>query len=263
MRIIFLLLTLLLSAFVYSQIGIETETPQTSLDINGSIQLRNDLKLNGNDTTIGNPGVFGQVVASEGAGESAVWKNVNVPFLENEQYQLINSFSKIDMIGISFPTGSGDGNSTNNINDSLDSSWSILDDLTTEINVNNADNKVSLTFQSGVELSKISSNNQNIKYICGAFFNDKIKAMRPNQIDAISGKEKNQSLISLSYTVLNLEEGTHTVKIGCRKIATTNNNLRLSIGRPSEGDGNTQTNNFTMQSILKLDVIEKVTFPLN
>lgn len=135
--------------------------------------------------------------------------------------------------------------------------------MNADIIIDNPDNKISLTFQSGVELSKTSSNNQNIKYICGAFFNGKLKAMRPNQIDAINGKEKNQSMFTLSYNIFNLDPGNYTVQVGCRKISTSNNNLRLGIGRPSEGAGNSQTNNFTMQSILKIDVIEKVHFMFN
>lgn len=47
---------LLFGNIVFSQVGIETDTPQTTLDINGSIQLRSDLKVNGSDSTEGDTG---------------------------------------------------------------------------------------------------------------------------------------------------------------------------------------------------------------
>lgn len=87
--------------------------------------------------------------------------------------------------------------------------------------------------------------------------------MRSNQIDAIPNKQKNQSMITLAYNIFNLAPGDYEVQVGCRKVSTTDNNLRLAIGRPSEGDGNAQTNNFSMQSFLKIDVIEKVHFIFN
>lgn len=259
-----LFLSLILgNAFAYAQVGIETPDPQTSLDVNGSIQLRSDLKVQGTDLTAGNPGEFGQLAVSGGRDKLVVWKDAKVPFLEEGKYQLVDSYSKIDKKGLSFPAGAGDGVLTNKIDDAINSNWLIFDDLTTTIHVGDPDNKIALIFQAGVELSKVLSSNQHIQYICGVFFNDKLKAMRPNQIDAINGKEKNQSLISLSYTVLNVDPGEHLVKIGCRKTSTTNNALRLGIGRSSEGAGTAQTNNFTMQSVLKMDIIEKVNFQPN
>lgn len=256
------LVLVLFYGLCYSQVGIQTDDPNTALDINGSIQLRSDLKVKGTDTQTGDPGIFGQLAASGGDDKVVNWKDSKVPFLEEGQYQLVDSYAQIDKQGLSFPVGSGDGQSTNKINDPITSDWLVFNDLTTNIKVSDVDNKISLVFQAGVELSKIASNNQNVRYICGVFFNDQLKAMRPNQIDAINGKEKNQSLISLSYTLLNIAPGEHQVKVGCRKISSTNNQLRLGIGRPSEGEGTAQTNNFTMQSILKIDIIEKVTYEL-
>ena len=251
---------LLVCNIAFSQVGIETDTPQSALDINGSLQLRSDLKVNGSDSTEGNPGTVGQALVSQGEGQPAVWKNVLVPFLALDGFQMTNSYSKIGRTGISFPTGAGDGVHTSNLDDNLTSAWTVLNDLTTDFEVTNPNNKIALVFQSGVELSKTTSDNQNIKYICAAFVDGKLKAMRPNQIDAVKNKEKSQSLITLSYTILDIEPGIHQIQVGCRKISTTNDNLRLAIGRPSEGDGNTQTNNFTMQSIIKIDVIERLYF---
>src|SRR5690625_6092062 len=89
----------------------------------------------------------------------------------------------------------------------------ILQDLNSEITVENPDNKISLIFQSGVELSRTTLENQNIKYICAVFFNGKLKAMRSNQIDAIPNKQKNQSMITLAYNIFNLAPGDYEVQV--------------------------------------------------
>lgn len=244
----------------YAQVGINTEEPMTTLDVNGSLQLRNELKIAGTPQMEGITGNYGQVITSEGNTDAPKWKNVKVPFLEDGQYQLINSHSKVDQTGLSFPTGGGSGDATSNTGEMLNANWSVISGLTTTINVKNQANKISLIYQAGVELSQINSNNHNVKFICAAFFNDVLRALRADQIDAINGKQKNQSIYTLAYTVLDIPVGTYEVKIGCRKISTTNNNLRLAVGRNSQGDGTQQSNPFTMQSVLKVDVIEKVNY---
>jgi|GEM_PF-1458081 len=81
-----------------AQVGINTQTPQTTLDVNGSIQLRNELQVDGN------PGTAGQIYFSQGNNPADLndWKNVNVPFLEDGQYQLVNTYAVKDQVGIDF-----------------------------------------------------------------------------------------------------------------------------------------------------------------
>lgn len=79
-----------------AQVGINTETPQSALDVNGSIQLRNELQINGT------PGTAGQVYFSQGNAAVNDWKNVNVPFLEDGQYQLVNTYAVKNQVGIDF-----------------------------------------------------------------------------------------------------------------------------------------------------------------
>lgn len=86
---------LFLTHFTTAQVGINTENPQNTLDINGHVQLRNELRIN-ND-----PGTAGQVYFSQGAsGTLNDWKNVSVPFLEDGQYQLVSTYAKRDQVGI-------------------------------------------------------------------------------------------------------------------------------------------------------------------
>ena len=41
------------TTFVKSQVGINTNTPTRTLDINGDINIRKELRLGGNDNTLG------------------------------------------------------------------------------------------------------------------------------------------------------------------------------------------------------------------
>jgi len=89
---------LFFSVYNYAQVGINTENPQTALDVNGSIQLRNELQVDGN------PGTPGQIYFSQGSSPANLndWKDVNVPFLEEGQYQLVNTYAVKDEVGIDF-----------------------------------------------------------------------------------------------------------------------------------------------------------------
>lgn len=263
MRVIFVMLLFWPFIGSMAQVGINTENPQTELDVNGSLQLREDLNTVGTTPTSTDPGIYGQAIVSQGANTPAEWKGLKVPFLEDGQFQLINSHSRIDQVGISFPTGTGNGGVTTQIGDTFNAAnWTVIEGLTIPIEVNNEANKISLIFQAGVEASRTTSTNQNMKFLCAAFFNNTLRALRADQIDLIRNKEKNKGLYTLAYTVLDLPVGTYEVKVACRKMSTTTNSLRLAIGRSSEGSGNTETNAFMMQSVLKIDVIEKVFYTI-
>lgn len=81
MKKIFFLSVLLNITFLYSQnrTGIQTETPQKTLHVNGSLQLTNELNLGGNATTAGTTGTTGQFFTSGGAGQSPTWNTINLP----------------------------------------------------------------------------------------------------------------------------------------------------------------------------------------
>ncbi|WP_160138720.1 hypothetical protein [Chryseobacterium sp. c4a] len=56
------------------QIGIHTPTPKSSLHINGDMTLTSTLKIGGNSAMAGNSGNSGNILQSQGAGLSPVWK---------------------------------------------------------------------------------------------------------------------------------------------------------------------------------------------
>lgn len=78
---------------VNAQIGINTTNPQTALDVNGSIQIRDELRVKGNP---------GDIYFSKGTVEEAEWKHTDIPFLEEGQYRLVNTYVRKDKVGIDY-----------------------------------------------------------------------------------------------------------------------------------------------------------------
>lgn len=77
MKKLLLPLVLLTSLNVYSQVGIQTTTPQKTLHVNGSLQVVNEVNVGGNATTAGSPGTSGQILTSQGPGTAPAWQTLN------------------------------------------------------------------------------------------------------------------------------------------------------------------------------------------
>ncbi len=99
-KIIFCCAAGFLSFYAHAQVGIGTTKPKSVLDVNGKTTLRKELRVGGTSTQAGSAGLNGQVLVSQGEGKAPVWKSLNVSFMEEGQYKLINSYLSSDQIGI-------------------------------------------------------------------------------------------------------------------------------------------------------------------
>lgn len=68
--------TSFLSAMIFGQVGIKTDTPQKSLHVNGSLQITNEFNVGGDASTAGSAGSAGQVLVSQGAGTPPTWNSL-------------------------------------------------------------------------------------------------------------------------------------------------------------------------------------------
>ncbi|KFF17032.1 hypothetical protein [Chryseobacterium sp. JM1] len=67
---------LVMSLNAHAQVGIETPTPQSTLHVNGSLQVVKDFNVGGNAKTRGNSGNRGEVLMSTGAGSAPTWGTI-------------------------------------------------------------------------------------------------------------------------------------------------------------------------------------------
>ncbi|WP_370899948.1 hypothetical protein [Chryseobacterium gossypii] len=74
---IFTLSAVICSLFMYSQVGINTPTPQKNLHVNGSLQVTNELNVGGNASTAGSAGTAGQMLISNGPGTAPSWTDLS------------------------------------------------------------------------------------------------------------------------------------------------------------------------------------------
>lgn len=251
------LLAIILSNYAFSQIGIGTVLPKSKLDVEGDIILRNSLRVGGNDLTKGNAGLKDQVLVSQGVGMSPTWKYVNVPFMENGQYKLINTYVIDDNIGIKSITISG-VNYLNKIGDQFDSSWTKISGLKTIMEIKSSENKTTYQFQTGVESVTTSSVGE-VKFMCGIFKDNTLVALRPDKITTITTNSPMQYMYTLNYTEENTPIGSYSIEMACRGIE--GNSHTLSIG--TNTTSSTDSNNFQLKSFLKIDLAELITFKAN
>lgn len=260
---------LMISIQTCAQVGIGTSTPNSVLDINGKTTLRKELRVGGTSTTAGDPGLNGQVLVSQGEGLPPVWRSLNVTFIEEGQYRLVNSYLSTDQVGITTLSSNftADGISKNNIGDDItDTSkgtWVKIDGLKNIFDIKDARNKLTYQFQSGVEMkAPAAGTSQNISFTCGVFRNGKLVAIRPDKISSTNNTAKNgiqDYIFTLNYTEQNVPVGSQTVEVACRKIASSNASSQFTIGR-NIADANTVSNAFTLESLMKIDIIEYVSY---
>ncbi|MGV2452716.1 UNVERIFIED_CONTAM: hypothetical protein POZ17_21120 [Ralstonia mannitolilytica] len=262
----------LLSIYVNAQVGIGTAKPKSVLDVNGKTTLRKELRVGGTSTQAGEAGLNGQVLVSQGEGLPPVWKSLNVSFMEEGQYKLINSYLSSDQTGIiSLTDGvAGDGIYTNkvgdNISDITKGNWKKIDGLSNTFTIKNGRNRLTYQFQTGIEMKASTATTiQNVRFTCGVFRNGALVAVRPDRIASNnnSGKAGLQDYIfTLNYTEQNVTVGVHNIDIACRKIDTSSTAAQFAIGRNVQSS-NGASSAFTLESTMKMDVIEYVSYKNN
>ncbi|MCW3160841.1 hypothetical protein [Chryseobacterium oryctis] len=95
----------------FSQVGVNTVTPQKTLHVNGSIQLTNELNVGGNSNTAGNAGALGQILTSNGPNVAPSWANIgsiisglvsNVYYFQGTSTVNVNAGQTADVPGLVF-----------------------------------------------------------------------------------------------------------------------------------------------------------------
>src|SRR5690606_36601517 len=161
------------------QVGIGTSTPQTTLDVNGSMTIRDKIYTGGSDTELGNPGAAGQVLISAGDGEPPMWKSLNVPRINPGDFCLIYTNAFFDQTGLSFSSGEATGVQlyTRGTDISAMTGWKTIEGLTQPFKVYSETNKIYITYEAVVQLDGMRTDT-GVDFACGVFVDNKLQCVR-------------------------------------------------------------------------------------
>ncbi|WP_300691452.1 hypothetical protein [Chryseobacterium sp.] len=261
---LFLAMGLLLSA----QVGIKTETPRSTLDVNGDINFRNKIAVfDATDNSVFQ-GNNDQLLVSRGEGLPPVWKSLRIPEYEANKFYLIYNNSFSDKVGATF-TNADDSSVTYNSRGaaftkgkdySTLTKFKKIDGLSQVITVFSTQSKAYFLFETVVQAnfspvgSGTNPTDNSIDYACGIFVDNKLVNLRQRNI-----KANNASYPFITHTqigiVENLSKGDHNVSVACTRLGSYDaSNIGLAIGTYAAGTGN--INSFIAQSSLKVDVYE-------
>lgn len=203
--------------FAFAQLGIGTNLPNATLDVNGDVNVRNQIYLGGNESSIGNPGVSGQIIVSNGTNPAS-WQDVKIP---NGISNLVLSSKYVndDLVGVTLqdgPTGVYVENSDITVD------WLVISGLTTSFEVKKTTNKVNFSAQTVAQ----RSNSDIASYACAVFVDEKLRAVRTEAISTTAGGYR---VYNMNITLSNLSVGTHVAKFACRG-RNLNNTGSLMVG---------------------------------
>lgn len=249
---------LLLSA----QVGINTDSPKSTLDVNGDLNLRNKIVLfDATDNSL-SQGNNDQLLVSQGEGYPPIWKTLRIPEYEPNKFYLIfnNSFS--DKQGILFSyyeqanmTTSKAAAFTKGADINTLKGFKKIEGLSQNITVFSTQSKAYFQFETVVQADFGANGNYydtSIDYACGIFVDDKLVNLRQRNLKAINSQYPFLTHNQIGI-VENLSKGNHTVSVACSRLASYGENYKtLAIGTNT----NTNINDFIAQSSLKVDVYE-------
>ncbi|REC48956.1 hypothetical protein [Chryseobacterium pennipullorum] len=246
---------------ISAQVGINTDAPKATLDVNGDIGFRGKIVvLNTTDNSL-TQGTNDQLLVSQGTGYPPIWKTLRIPEYEPNKFYLIYNNSFSDNAGIKFTSGeqatittSRSATFTKGADISTLQGFKKIAGLSQEIDVFSTQSKAYFQFETVVQadFSANGTTDTSIDYACGIFVDDKLVNLRQRNL-----KASNASYSFLTHNQIgivdNLAKGKHKVSVACSRLASFGeSNRTLAVGTNT----NTNINGFIAQSSLKVDVYE-------
>lgn len=242
-NILFAYVLVFISTLGFSQVGINTENPVTTLDVNGDLNVSGNIRVAGTDVSQGDPGAKNKALTSGGLTGNVSWEEVKIPVGYQGGLYLTAVEAVSDRVGLSLPTT---GFGTYAENESLSGNWTEIPGLTKEITLTRPTNKIHVQFQTTAQMNFSGS----ASFACGIFLNNQLKGVR---VDVVRGESGSYNVFNLNSSFTNITAGTHTFKIACRGRTFSNTNGTLGIGKPIVS---TSLNSDMAQSAFNVFVLE-------
>ena len=255
---IILINLLFISSSLFGQLGINTNTPRTTLDVQGDLEVRSKIYLGGNETSIGNLGETGAVLVSQGVNQSPTWKVLRRPEFKPETYYLINYESSSTEVGLTLDHDATVNRVKYTQNMSLSSFLAgsgisgEIAGLTKKFKVNNSLNKIGLIFETVAHLNSTGVN-QGVDFACGVFIDDQLKSVRTFTLNQPTVAVGPFYTFTLLGSTENLAKKEYTAKVACKRRASVDGyNGTFGVGKAVY----TNINDFMAQSTLRIEVLE-------
>lgn len=233
------------------RVGINTDSPQTTLDVDGDVNVSNSIYIGGENISAG---TNNQLITSGGESDAASWTDKTIPLGMDISLNTSYMNSYKDSNGIEFDNSSAGNTEPYALNAPLNSSigWKELTDLESQFTISKSENRVNLFFQTMVQFQGSSL----ASFACGYFINDdmtnrnnfRLKGVRTGIMLPPSGSF---NIFNKNSTTINLAPETYTVKIACIKRNISGDN-KISIGKPLTDD----LNSYMSESTLNITVLE-------
>ncbi|WP_326981854.1 hypothetical protein VUJ46_16690 [Chryseobacterium sp. MYb264] len=244
-----------------AQVGIKTDTPKSTLDVNGDVNLRGKLAVSNTTNAVLSEGTNDQILVSQGPGSAPIWKTLRIPEYEPNKFYLIFNNSYADRTGVTFSrnevSGNGNSRSTSLVKDADLNSLSRFKKIpgvsSQSFTVFSEKSKTYFQFETVVQANFPSNDSPDISidYACGIFVDDKLVNLRQRNLKASSAASTfiTHNQIGMAE---NLAKGPHTVSVACSRLRSFNTNATLGIGINVAEN----IDDFITQSSLKVDVYE-------
>ena len=224
MNKIFIAILSLFSIGLYAQVGINTSTPAGTLDINGDLNVRNELRIGGTNTVKGDAGAAGTIFHHNANLSVNDWKSIKVA--DGQGSMSISSVNTLtDQTGATF-SGANGLTSPYVENSAIDNTWTVLSGTQDTFSISSSTNKVVFLFQTTAQ--KTGNGSSSSGFACGIFLDDLLKAVRT---DVVLGTDGSYKIFNLNATLSNIvPKNNYSVKVACTK--RNLNSGTLGIGTP-------------------------------
>lgn len=234
---------LCISGLTFAQVGIKTNNPTSTLDVNGDLNVNGKFHVGGTDNVVGDAGTKNKALTSNGLDGGVSWEEVKIPVGYQGGLYLTAVEAHSDRAGLDL---SQTGYGTYSADESLSGNWTEIPGLSKVVEVTHTTNKIHVQFQTTAQMNFSGS----ASFACGIFMDNQLKGVR---VDIVRGNAGSFNVFNINSSFNNVSAGNHTFKVACRGRTFSNESGSLAIGKP-----NTSTNlNADMaQSSLSIYVLE-------
>lgn len=257
-----LYLILFVSMFTNAQVGVNTTAPRSSLDVQGSMMIRGNIRTAGTNLIKGQTGRLSSLLVSNGPNQIPEWKSLKIPSVKSGRYYMLFADSFSDRVGID-PVTSSTASNPFAYGSSLNTNWTVIPGLTKSFTVQNTSNKLFILYEAVAQINS-TAQYQGVDFTCGVFVDNTLIGARTIDLYQATSAGNN---IFRTFTILatnksNLTTGNHEVKIACTRRANYGGFAgNFSVGKQAGSASNVDV--FMSQSSLRVEVFEVPTSFLN